>query len=109
MINTTNNEFKIPSLSSKKVRLNDEVINPLLWSAEQPNLYYLTISVIQDGNETHSIGQQVGFRKIELKSGQVLVNNQPVLFKGVNRQPFKRKRKILSNLNRDPSHMSTPS
>ena len=85
LINTTNNEFEIPSLSSKKVRLNDEIINPLLWSAEQPNLYYLTISVIQDGNETHSIGQQVGFRKIELKSGQVLVNNQPVLFKGVNR------------------------
>ena len=85
LIKIIKNNIEIESLSSKKVNLNDKIINPLLWSAEQPNLYYLTTSLIQNGKETHSVGQQVGFRKIELKTGQVLVNNQPILFKGVNR------------------------
>ena len=85
LIKTIKNNIEIESLSSKKVNLNDKIIDPLLWSAEQPNLYYLTTSLIQNGKETHSVGQQVGFRKIELKTGQVLVNNQPILFKGVNR------------------------
>ncbi len=85
LIKIIKNNIEIESLSSKKVNLNDKIIDPLLWSAEQPNLYYLTTSLIQNGKETHSVGQQVGFRKIELKTGQVLVNNQPILFKGVNR------------------------
>ena len=85
LIKIIKNNIEIESLSSKKVNLNDKIIDPLLWSAEQPNLYYLITSLIQNGKETHSVGQQVGFRKIELKTGQVLVNNQPILFKGVNR------------------------
>lgn len=57
-----------------------EVKNPALWSAETPYLYTLYAST---GTET--IPVNVGFRKIEIKNSQVLVNGKPVLFKGVNR------------------------
>ncbi|MDH6312240.1 beta-galactosidase [Parabacteroides sp. PFB2-10] len=61
------------------------VANPKKWSAETPNLYTLT-ATLKDGNKVlEVIPQRVGFRKIEQKGGQILVNGQPVLFKGANR------------------------
>lgn len=59
-----------------------EVNSPMKWTAETPNLYTLYASM-HGGTET--IPVTVGFRKIELKGDQILVNGQPVLFKGVNR------------------------
>ena len=59
--------------------------NPLKWSAETPNLYTLVVNLEKNGQVIESLTQKVGFRKIELKNGQVLVNGQPVLFKGANR------------------------
>jgi beta-galactosidase len=58
---------------------------PLKWSAEEPNLYTLLATVKDGSKTTEAIPVKVGFRKIELKGAQVLVNGQPVLFKGVNR------------------------
>lgn len=58
------------------------VENPRKWSAETPYLYTLR-ATLQGGSEV--IPVKVGFRKIELKDGQILVNGQPVLFKGANR------------------------
>ena len=85
LIKNITKDIQVKSLSTQKINLKSEIIGPLLWSAEDPNLYYLTTTLIKDGKETHSIGQQIGFRKIELKNGQILVNKQPILFKGVNR------------------------
>lgn len=61
------------------------VTNPLKWSAEAPNLYTLVVNLEKNGKIIESLTQKVGFRKIELKNGQVLVNGQPVLFKGADR------------------------
>ncbi|MDF9830099.1 glycoside hydrolase family 2 TIM barrel-domain containing protein [Parabacteroides sp. PF5-6] len=62
-----------------------QVADPKKWTAETPNLYRL-IATLKDGNKTlEVITQKVGFRKIELKDAQVLVNGKPVLFKGANR------------------------
>ena len=58
------------------------VKDPLKWTAETPNLYTLTAS-LKGSDET--IPLKVGFRKVEIKDRQVLVNGQPVLFKGVDR------------------------
>ena len=56
------------------------------WSAELPNLYTLTLTLKdKKGNTLEVINQRVGFRSIEIKNGQVLVNGQPVLFKGADR------------------------
>lgn len=57
------------------------VKNPNKWSAETPYLYTLTVK--QPGGDV--IQQKVGFRKVEIKNSQVLVNGQPVLIKGANR------------------------
>ncbi len=62
-----------------------EIANPKKWTAETPNLYTL-IATLKDGSKTLEVIQQkVGFRKIEMKGGQILVNGQAVLFKGANR------------------------
>lgn len=59
---------------------------PLKWSAEDPQLYQLVISLSENnGKQIETIKQTVGFRKIGQKNGQILVNGKPVLFKGVNR------------------------
>lgn len=58
------------------------VDNPHKWTAETPYLYTLR-ATLQGGNEVIPI--KVGFRKVELKNSQILVNGQPVLFKGANR------------------------
>lgn len=58
------------------------VPNPHKWTAETPYLYKLIAHMA--GND-EVIPVNVGFRKIEISNGQVLINGKPVLFKGVNR------------------------
>ena len=77
-----------------EVRTNDQALlsfghelkSCLPWSAESPNLYELIVT-IKDQNHlaTHSIRQDVGFRNVEISGGQLLLNGQPILLKGVNR------------------------
>ena len=61
-----------------------QVSNPHKWTAETPYLYTL-YAQIGELAPAEVIPVKVGFRKIELKDAQVLVNGQPVLFKGANR------------------------
>ena len=55
------------------------------WSAETPDLYTLVATVKHNDRELESIPVKVGFRKVEIKNAQLLVNGQPVLIKGANR------------------------
>jgi len=65
---------------------NATVPNVKAWSAEIPNLYTLYISLSDEkGTTTEVIPVRVGFRSIEIKNGQYLVNGKPVYIKGVNR------------------------
>ena len=63
-----------------------EKINaPKRWTAETPFLYNMLITLRDaNGNPIEYTSGKIGFRKIELKNGQVLVNGQAVLFKGTN-------------------------
>ena len=78
-------------VKNEQVRLNNENVvkwtinNPLKWTAETPNLYKLSIDLMDGSKLLESIEQNVGFRKVEIKDAQLLVNGQPVLIKGVNR------------------------
>lgn len=66
----------------------DEIIlvNPKKWTAESPNLYQLFLTLKDKrGVVLEVIPQAVGFRKVEIKDSQLLVNGQPILIKGVNR------------------------
>ena len=70
------------------VDLKLEIQTPLLWTAETPYLYQLEISFsASKASEapTQTIYQRVGFRKVELKNGNITVNGVPLLLRGVNR------------------------
>ena len=62
-----------------------KVKNPKKWSAEQPNLYKLYVTLKNGNDVSEVIPLKVGFRKVEIKNAQLLVNGQPVLIKGVDR------------------------
>ena len=55
------------------------------WSAETPTLYDLTVTLLSNGRLIEAIPFKVGFRNVEIEGGQLLVNGQPILIKGVNR------------------------
>lgn len=70
------------------IKLEVPVADPAKWSAEAPNLYKLLLTVSNGSGKTVSeeyIPVNVGFRKVEIKNSQVLVNGKPVLFKGADR------------------------
>lgn len=68
-----------------KITTKMEVEKPVKWTAETPYLYTLFATLRNKGVSTEVIPLKVGFRKIEIKESQLLVNGQPVLIKGVNR------------------------
>ena len=70
---------------SGDVKIKFEIENPNKWTAETPYLYTLRASVKKGDKVTEVVPVKVGFRKVEIKNAQVLVNGQPVLFKGANR------------------------
>ena len=65
--------------------LNATVENVKAWTAETPNLYTLFIYVKKGGETLEVVKKKVGFRHIEIKGGQLLVNGQPILIKGADR------------------------
>jgi beta-galactosidase len=67
------------------IQFNEQVKNPLLWSAETPNLYKLVIT-LYDANRKiiECISHDLGFRSVEIKDGKLLVNGQYLYLKGVN-------------------------
>lgn len=66
-----------------------QVEHPLLWSAEEPNLYDLTLEVYdENGQLTEVIPQRVGFRRFEMKDHMMTLNGKRIVFKGVNRHEF---------------------
>ncbi len=71
--------------ASGKVKEVFQVEAPHKWTAETPYLYTLRATLKEGNKVLEVIPQKVGFRKVELKNAQVLVNGQPVLFKGANR------------------------
>ena len=79
------NERKRWNAADRELHFKKEVREPLLWSAEKPNLYRLLIALRVNGKPEQYISQYIGFRKSEIKHAQLLVNGKPVYIKGVNR------------------------
>ena len=66
-----------------------KVENPVLWSAEDPQLYDLNLEVYNEAGELQEvIPQRVGFRRFEMKDGIMTLNGKRIVFKGVNRHEF---------------------
>ena len=74
------------------VHFEQEVNHPNLWSAEHPELYTLTVELLDEsGNCVEYISQNIGFRRFEMKDGIMTLNGKRIVFKGVNRHEFSSK------------------
>jgi beta-galactosidase len=79
-------EVAVRAGSEVTLDLEQAVVDPRKWSAEQPNLYALLLTLKDTtGNVIEVERCDVGFRQVEIKDGQIHVNGVPVLFRGVNR------------------------
>ncbi len=76
---------KTEKLASAEVSYNAEIPGIAAWTAETPNLYTLDVTLSDGNGVIESLRQRVGFRNIEIKNAQVLLNGQPILIKGANR------------------------
>ncbi|MBB4120820.1 glycoside hydrolase family 2 TIM barrel-domain containing protein [Martelella radicis] len=66
-----------------------DIANPLLWTAEAPNLYDLSITLIdEDGQTVEFIPERVGFRRFEIIDRVMHLNGKRIVFNGVNRHEF---------------------
>ena len=72
-------------LTSAETTFAADIDNVKPWTAETPDLYTLSITLSDAKGVIESIRQRVGFRHIEIKNAQVLLNGQPILIKGANR------------------------
>ncbi len=76
----------------KAAEVSGKVSNPALWSAETPELYTLKVSASTKSGVVESTSVDFGFRTVEVKGKEFLVNGKPVLFKGTDRHemnPYK--------------------
>jgi len=91
IINTLENPIKTIDFNIKKneeLSFNvDELIkNPKKWSSESPNLYDILFVLLDDKeNIIEVLNQKYGFRKVEIKNAQLLINGKRIFIKGVNR------------------------
>ncbi len=85
--------LQAPLSQTTRVGTSDEVLlsfeqeipTPAKWTAETPNLYTLVISLAAEGSLVEAVSSKVGFRKVEIKDGQLTVNGVPITIKGADR------------------------
>lgn len=81
--------INISSCDKVTASLECAVRSPEKWSAENPYLYHLIITLkSRSGQVQEVVSCRVGFRSVELKDGVFLVNGVPIMLKGVNRHDF---------------------
>tara|TARA_R110002033_G_scaffold789_1_gene7444 strand:- start:1454 stop:4588 length:3135 start_codon:yes stop_codon:yes gene_type:complete len=82
-------EEKIQIPPSSKINFQTEKVveNVKKWSAELPNLYQLIISLedSENSNNNQFVKRNIGFKRVEVKNSQVLINGKPIYIRGVNR------------------------
>lgn len=86
VVTTPTIKLEAPAGGEYEAAIATSVTNPLKWTAETPNLYQLLLTLKDAAGKTlEVIPVKVGFRKVEIKDGNLLVNGQRILIKGVNR------------------------
>ena len=90
--NNTSDTIRFTDTGAATVHFEQEVNHPNLWSAEHPELYTLTVELLDEsGNCVEYISQSIGFRRFEMKDGIMTLNGKRIVFKGVNRHEFSSK------------------
>lgn len=82
-VTVSNNGHTWPRL---EVHFKEKIKTPKLWSSESPNLYKLLVTLHNPkGKAVEHTTCNVGFRRVEVKNRELLINGKPVLMRGVNR------------------------
>lgn len=85
-VTTSSSALNVPPDGAAKGMLTAPVADPLKWSAETPHLYKVVLSLKDAaGNTVEAVAVNTGFRKVEIRDGDLLVNGKRILIKGVNR------------------------
>ncbi|MDR2954175.1 MAG: DUF4981 domain-containing protein [Prevotella sp.] len=92
-VNTVNFDYTIPNVAT--------------WTAEQPNLYSLMMTVEEGGSVKEVVPFRIGFRKIEIKNSGQKVNEKDLWLFYVNNQPIKLKGTNIHETTQD-GHYITP-
>ncbi len=78
--------YSVSSNIPSSINLKERFVKPKKWTAETPFLYQLIFILKNEKEETLEVtGTKIGFRKVEIKKGQLLVNGKAITLRGVNR------------------------
>jgi beta-galactosidase len=78
-------KINIGANSEATATFTQKVTSPKLWNNETPNLYTLLLTLKdENGKFIETLSTPIGFRKVELKNGQLLVNGIRIMVHGVN-------------------------
>ena len=75
-------QFGLPPWGQMEKTLEFLVPRPVHWEAEHPELYRLTAGVYDAGTPTESVSRRIGFRQVEVRGTQILINGVPVKLRG---------------------------
>lgn len=82
-------QIQVAQISEAAVEIEQMVPKVKAWSAEEPNLYQLLITLKDaKGKVIESIPWSVGFRTVEIRGDQLLFNGRKLYLRGVNRHEF---------------------
>lgn len=79
------NQVSVDGKQTQTVNLSASVSNPDKWSSEKPNLYYLTLELLNlEGKTEEVLSSRIGFKKVEVKHQALYVNGVPIKLNGTN-------------------------
>ncbi len=82
----TSKELTIEAGARRALRFETRLPDVRRWTAETPRLYTLLLELRgADGALLEVVRQELGFRRVEVRGGQLLVNGRPITIRGVNR------------------------
>ena len=83
--NIINKNIKV---TSKEMNFEEEIPEVSAWSDEEPNLYEVKIKLKEERTTLEEVRMNVGFRRIDVVKGTILLNGRRLIIKGVNRHEF---------------------
>jgi len=106
VINSASQNIAVKSGEIKTVRFDYLIKDVSTWTSEHPNLYKLMMTVEDRGEVTEVVPFKVGFRRIEIKNSNIIVNKKPLRLFYVNGQPIKLKGTNIHETSEDGHYVS---
>lgn len=88
LLESASKEVELGMRQERSVHFDALIRDVKAWNAEQPNLYSVIVRIQYEGRYVENIRREIGFRSVENRDGQILVNGKPVRFRGINVSDF---------------------